>query len=193
MSRIAMAFAALSLCLSWGFASGAHAQTPHDEGRLLNAVQEATWPAEIVRLSNQYLAQFPRSAGAESARSWQRRAAEAMRVLNRSDVQLYRSAFQGAPELPAVKADIREAALGDRQAALRIAHRYLKGEGSLPVDPNRYVGWLQFASVLGSEAASYELALHYRKQDQPALAAQYEARALSLGYNPPLALDHVRK
>lgn len=192
MSRIATAFIALSLLLPCGLASSAK-PVADEEVRLLQAVEEATWPAEIVRLSNQYLTEFPRGLASESARSWQRRAAEAMRVLNRGDVQLYRAAFQDSPELTTSRADIREAALGEQAAAIRMAHRYQKGLDGLPEDVNRYVGWLQFASVLGSDAASYELALHYRKQDQPVLAAQYEARALTLGYNPPLALDHVRK
>lgn len=191
MSRIATGLAALSLLLC-GLASGTQ-PTVDDEVRLLRSVEEATWPAEIVRLSNQYLQEFPRGVASEAARSWQRRAADAMRVLNRGDVQLYRSAFQDSPELTASRSDLRDAALGEHAAAIRMAHRYQHGVDGLPQDVNRYVGWLQFASVLGSDAASYELALHFRKQDQPVLAAQYEARARQLGYNPPLALDHVRK
>jgi hypothetical protein len=192
MSRIATGIAALSLLLSCGLASGAK-PVADEEVRLLQSVEEATWPAEIVRLSNQYLKEYPRGLASDAARSWQRRAAEAMRVLNRGDVQLYRSAFQDGDELTASRADIRDAALGEQAAAIRMAHRYQKGLDGLPEDSKRYVGWLQFASVLGSDAASYELALHFRKQDQPVLAAQYEARARQLGYNPPLALDHIRK
>jgi hypothetical protein len=47
--------------------------------------------------------------------------------------------------------------------------------------------------MLGDEKANYELALHYRREAQPVLAAQYEARAVELGFTPPRALDHVRK
>ncbi len=194
MLRIAMALACFSLCLSSGWVSAAKvAGMDDDEARRFQAAEQATWPADIVRLSNDYLSEFPRSVWSESARSWQRRAAEAMRVLSRRDVQLYRSAFQGGAEMVAVRGDLREAALGNQAAAIRLAHHYQKGHGGLPEDLNRYVGWLQFAAMLGSDVASYELALYYRSQDQPALAAQYEARAVKLGYNPPQALDHFRK
>jgi hypothetical protein len=55
------------------------------------------------------------------------------------------------------------------------------------------VGWLQLASLLGDDRASYELALHFRRTDQLVLAARYEAVALALGYQPAAGLDHVRK
>lgn len=165
-----------------------------EEGRLRLAVEQAVWPADIVRLSHQYLSEFPEGPAAGAARAWQREAADVMRVLERGDVQLYRGAFDDAlVTSKGAQGDLRLAGLGDQQAAQRLAQRYLKGSDGLPQDTNRYVGWLQFASVLGSGAASYELALHYRKQDQPVLAAQYEARALSLGHVPPPALDHFRK
>jgi TPR repeat protein len=88
---------------------------------------------------------------------------------------------------------MRKAALADRDAALRVAHMIRDQENGLAFDINRYVGWLQFASALGNGPASYELAVHYRKADQPALAAPYELRAEELGFKAPLALDNVRK
>jgi hypothetical protein len=157
------------------------------------AALQALWPADLVQLTSQYLQQYPRGPWADVARSWQRRATDSVRVLSRGDVHLYRSAFQGTGEAASINDEIREAALGSQAAALRLAYKYQKGEGGLTQDQNRYVGWMQFASVLGSAPASYELALYFRKEGQPALASQYEARAVSLGYNPPLALDHVRK
>lgn len=57
----------------------------------------------------------------------------------------------------------------------------------------RALGWLQYAAALGSEDAAYALALHYRRDAQPLLAARYESRAAELGLQPPPALDHLRK
>jgi TPR repeat protein len=54
-------------------------------------------------------------------------------------------------------------------------------------------GWMQYAAALGNGIASYELAVYYRRQEQPVPAAQYETRARDLGYTPPSTLDNVRK
>ncbi len=70
---------------------------------------------------------------------------------------------------------------------------YRQGQDGVSTDPNRFEGWMQFASALGNGIASYELALYYRGQDQPLLAAQFESRARELGYTPPPTLDHYRK
>ena len=86
---------------------------------------------------------------------------------------------------------MRKAALADKEAAARVARLYREGEAA--ANPGRYVGWLQYAAALGNAPASYELAVHYRKSDQPALAAPYEARAEELGFKPPPTLDHIRK
>ena len=76
-------------------------------------------------------------------------------------------------------------ALGQECARLR--------DGGLARNSNRYVAWLQYAAALGNGPASYELAVYYRRQDQPALAAPYEARAEDLGFQAPVSLDHIRK
>jgi hypothetical protein len=52
---------------------------------------------------------------------------------------------------------------------------------------------MQYAAELGNGIASYELALHYRRLDQPQPAARWESRARELGYNPPPSLEHYRK
>jgi hypothetical protein len=51
---------------------------------------------------------------------------------------------------------------------------------------------MQYAAALGNGIASYDLALYYRRVNQPQLAAQYEALARSLGYTPPPSLDNRR-
>jgi TPR repeat protein len=94
---------------------------------------------------------------------------------------------------PALQADVHLAALGDVHAAVRIAETYAHGQDASPADQHRHVGWLQYAAQLGDDAASYDLALHFRSTGEPAIAAVYEARATALGYVPPLALDHIRK
>jgi hypothetical protein len=164
------------------------------------ALQQTLWPADIVRLADDYLRRFPNSDSAASVAQLREQASGTVRVLSRNDVRLFKSAFQSTNATPAVLADLRRAALGDKNAAARLAHLQLPkaddagtaGDAG-PTTGNRYVGWLQFAALLGNDAASYELALHFRRQGQPMLASQYEARAVQLGYQPPRALDHVRK
>ena len=124
---------------------------------------------------------------------------EAAPILRRTDVRLYRSAFQ--PGAAAERgADIAKAGRGDKDAAARLgrAHSPYGGStayGGEPVkaDVGRFEGWLQYAAALGNGIASYDLALHYRRADQPLLAAQFEARARDLGYTPPPSLDNTRK
>lgn len=167
----------------------------HAETALRQAMQEALWPADIVRLSGDYLRQYPGGNWADAARALHERASASAQVLGRKDVRLYRTAFQASPEAPQFKVDIRKAALGDQDAAIRLARaQQLNDEGVDTATANsRYVGWLQYAAMLGHQQAAYELALHFRKQDQPVLASQYEARAVALGYTPPTVLDHIRK
>lgn len=176
-------------------AGGAHAAAPvtepTTETTLRQSMQEALWPADIAQAAGDYLRQYPNGDWADAARALYERASTSAHVLARSDVRLFRGAFQ-ADMLPAsVKSDLRKAALGDRDAAVRLAHAYRQAGGDKA--GSRYVGWLQYAAVLGHDKAAYELALHFRNQDQPVLASQYEARAVALGYVMPTALDHVRK
>lgn len=188
-ARLAAAVLSLGCCL------GATASAPtgaEGEGALRQALQQAVWPADIVRLADQYLARFPGGSWSGDANVLRERAGMTAVVLKRPDVRLYRSAFQPAAADASVHEDLRRAALGDPAAAVRLARRHQQGDG-VAQDPNRYVGWLQYASMLGDERASYELALHFRRDAQPVLAAKYEARAVELGFTPPRDLDHVRK
>ncbi len=165
----------------------APARAQSDEPTLLAQVSEALWPADIVRAADRYLQAFPQGSAADAVQADRRRAGETARLLARNDVRLYRSAFAAPPG--ATRSELRLAALGDRAAVLRLARASRDGE----VGPNRWVGWLQLASLLGDENASYELALHFRRTDQPVLAAHYETRAVALGYQPARSLDNVRK
>lgn len=153
----------------------------------------ATWPADIVRLCDRTLSSEPAATDAPSVAAIRDLAAQTARILGSNAVKLQRGAFH-APELTGNRRlELRQAALGDADAAIRLARLYQHGFASLPADAYRYLGWLQFAAALGSDNAAYELALFYRRTGQPALAAMYETQAVALGYSVPLALDHIRK
>ncbi|RZI84006.1 MAG: hypothetical protein EOP38_10540 [Rubrivivax sp.] len=201
MIKTAMAAGLLGLACCVGVAQAAQpstvaaASSHHAETELRQAMQEALWPADIVRLSGDYLRQYPGGNWADAARALHERASTSAQVLGRKDVRLYRTAFQPTLAAPELKDEIRKAALGDQDAAIRLARgQQINDDGADVATANsRYVGWLQYAAMLGHQQAAYELALHFRKQDQPVLASQYEARAVALGYTPPTVLDHVRK
>ncbi len=164
---------------------------PAGEGALRAAVEQAVWPGDIVRAADTYLRAYPAAADAAEVLALRQRAGDAWRLLSRNDVRLYRSAFDPRNAGPDALPDIRLAALGDSRAAVRLAHASRQA-GDAPA-AQRYVGWLQLAASLGDRDASYELALYYRRGDQPLLAARYEAEALAMGYQPAPGLDHARK
>ncbi len=170
--------------------AGAAALDPVDaESTLRQATQQALWPADIARLSADYLRRYPQQGWAADADRLHQRAAFTADLLQQADVQLFRQAFDARGASAEQADDLRLAALGDPVASWRIAQRLPARDGSL----RRHVGWLQYAARLGSDEAAYALALHYRRDAQPLLAARYEARAIALGFQPPLALDHRRR
>lgn len=173
-------------------AAPARAAEQVSEETLRIRLQSASWPADIVRLANEYKARFPQTDFRPTAEGLGRRADVAVRALGRRDVQLYRSAFETPPETAELRDALNRASLGDAAAALRLARAYRTGDG-VTADTNRYVGWLQYAASLGNDTASYELAVHYRRNAQLPLASLYEARATDLGYVAPRDLDHTRK
>ena len=164
-----------------------------DELVLWNQLDQSLLPGEVVQLAARYLERYPKSRLVTSAEVARDGAAESEKVLKRNDVKLYKSAFTQLGANPAVGDDARKAARGDKDASARIARRYMRGADGVPSDLNRYEGWMQYAAALGNGIACYELAVHYRNQDQPLLASQFEARAQELGFTPPLALDNKRK
>ncbi len=180
-------------------------------------VQAAVWPADVLRAADDYLSRHPKSQLAGSALVAREGAKEAAQILARSDVRLFRSAFMPAaaaaapaagghasppassapPAAPDISntaittADISKAGRGDKDAAARVARSFGRQSGRW--NAGRFEGWMQYAAALGNGIASYELALHYRRADQPLLAAQFEDRARELGYTPPPSLDNSRK
>ena len=163
---------------------------PPPEPALAQELLDARWPADIVAVGERYVAAYPQGPSAATARTELERARNTRRLLERSDIRLYRGDFLARGASATLYDDVRKAALADKEAAARMARLYREGENE---NPGRYVGWLQYAAALGNAPASYELAVHYRKSDQPALAAPYEARAEELGFQPPPTLDNVRK
>lgn len=163
-----------------------------DESTEWQALETSSWPTDVIRLADTYLKHYPKSTLAGSAEVAKDGATEAEKAMKRNDVKLYRSAFFPKSDNQTLWLEVRKCARGDKDAAARIARMYRQGDG-VPKDDNRYEGWLQFAAALGNGIASYELAIHYRNQDQPLLASQFETRAKELGYTPPPTLDHSRK
>lgn len=168
-----------------------------DESAAWAQLQQLVWPADVARSAAQYLKDYPASRLSGSAQVALDGATEAAQILRRNTVRLFRSAFQSPADLPAEQApDIVKAGRGDKDAAARIGRhhgRLLAKDASASEQAGRYEGWMQFAAALGNGIASYDLALHYRKVNQPQLASQFEARARELGYNPPPSFDNSRK
>jgi hypothetical protein len=155
-------------------------------------LEQAVWPSDIVRLAEDYLRNHPGSRLSASVQVAREGAREAAQILRRKEVRLFRSAFDLSAQVgPAQRVDLAKAGRGDKDAAARLARSYGRESGRW--DNGRFEGWLQFASALGNGIAAYELALHYRRVQQPLLAAQYESRARELGYTPPPSLDNSRK
>jgi hypothetical protein len=165
-------------------------------------LEAALWPAEVAKLGTEYLKNHPDSRVAGSAQVARDGATEAAQILRRNDVRLYRSAFELPPDAPPERvSDLGKAGRGDKDAAARLGRLYSPyshllpygREGSSRPDVGRFEGWMQYAAALGNGIASYDLALHYRRVEQPLLASQFEARARELGYTPPPSLDNTRK
>jgi hypothetical protein len=185
--------ALLMLAAALGPAAVAAPYPPPPEPAMAQELLDARWPADIVILGERYVAAYPAGPHAVTARAELERARNTRRLLERSDIRLYRGDFVARGASPTLYEDVRKAALADKEAAARIAHLYRDGEGGIAANLDRYVGWLQYAPALGHAEASYELAVHYRKTSLPALAAPYEARAEELGFKAPPTLDHIRK
>ena len=167
-----------------------------DESEAWAKLEALAWPAEVSKAAIEYLKNHPESQLAGSAQVARDGASEAAQILRRSNVRLYRSAFQALAELPPEQAgDIYKAGRGDKDAAARLGRHYGRSLGSgaqALANVGRFEGWMQYAAALGNGIASYDLSLHYRRTEQPQLASEYESRAQELGYTPPPSLDNKR-
>jgi hypothetical protein len=192
-SRIRFLRAAALSCLLAGAGVHAAGPPPTPESVMRQELLEARWPADIVRVAERYVAAYPSGPGAAAAKAELERARNTKRLLERSDIRLYRADFVAAGAAPAVQEDVRKAALADHEAAVRLAHVHRDAPGGIDANPAHYIGWLQYSAALGDAPGSYELAVYFRKNDQPALAAPFEARAEELGFKAPPQLDNIRK
>jgi hypothetical protein len=164
-----------------------------DEQEDWKKMQAAHWPADIAKLAGEYLVHHPKSKRSASAEVVLRGANDAAAILQRPGIRLYRSSFVPRDQSVADEvADFFKASRGDKDAAARIGGRSKTGATSGSA-VSRYEGWLQYAAELGNGIASYDLALHFRASDQPQDAARWEAKAIELGYTPPVSMDNVRK
>ena len=157
------------------------------EALLRTRMQAAAWPSMAKQQADQYLQAFPDGPAAEQAQAIRQRAEKLAEVLSRREVGLYRPAVLDSASNQVLAPDVHAAMSGDAKAAVRLAQALKQTQ------PYRYVGWLQLATALGDERAPYELALFFRSQGQPALAAMYESQAVAMGFVPPPVLDHARK
>jgi hypothetical protein len=164
-----------------------------DEQEDWQKMQAARWPADIAKLAGDYLGRHPKSKRAASAEVVLRGANDAAAILQRSNIRLFRSSFVPRDQPRGDElADLVKASRGDKDAAARIGGRN-KTSAPSGSDVSRYEGWLQYAAELGNGIASYDLALHFRASNQPQDAARWEAKAIELGYTPPVSMDNVRK
>lgn len=154
------------------------------------AWMDALWPADIAQQADAYLQRHEAAPQADTVAQLRDAAQRTAELLRTQDVRLYRAAFEhrdeANPQAAEQLEDRRRAALGDPEAAWRQAQLW-------PEAHKRRLGWLHLAELLGSGRAAYELALHYRRDGQPLLAGSHEAKARSLGWQLPSALDHARK
>lgn len=164
-----------------------------DEQSAWQQLQASAWPSDVVKLAQAFIQQFPQSALRSSVGVVLNGAQAARAIVRRNDIRLFKSAFIAADADSMLNDDLRKAGRGDKDAAARVAHAYLKGQHGVAPNDDRYEGWMQYAAALGNGIAAYELSLHYRKLGQPVLISQYEALAIELGYTPPPALSHSRK
>lgn len=169
-----------------------------DEEAELKKLERAAWPAEVVQVAEAFLKARPESPFAPGVQVARDGARTALKALQRSDVRLYRAAFSMNDDMPGEqRQDLLRCGRGDKDAAARMGWRFRDAQKSggygASSAQSRYEGWMQFAVALGNGIASYELALHFRRNGQPLLASQFETRARELGYTPPPDLDNVRK
>lgn len=157
------------------------------ESTLRAQMLTVAWPSSARLQADQYLQDHPSGPAVQQAQAIRERAQKVAEILSRNDVSLYIRAVNEAASNQYLAADVHAAMLGDTKAAIRLAHAARQDK------PQRFVGWLQLAAALGDESAAYDLALFFRTEGQPALAAKYETQAVALGFVRPTVLDHSRK
>lgn len=164
-----------------------------DELYLWNQLRQTRWPPDLLALMDRFLAKYPQSEARTLLELSRKGVIQAARALNRRDLKLHRTGFvlPDGVQSEFAQEDLLRASRGDKDAAARVGR--LHRESKSMHAQFRFEAWMMYATALGNGIACYELALFYRNQDQPALAAAAESKALELGFSPPASLDHFRK
>jgi hypothetical protein len=172
-------------------AAAASAPDPAAEQRALEAIGQALWPADVVRLTAEFGARFPASRFGTAARVAGEGARTAAGLLRHEDTALFRRDFEPRPELgPGFQQDLSRAARGDKDAAARVGVRLLREN---PRSQRRsFAGWMAFAADLGNGIAAYDLAKLLLDDGMPDEAANWQKRAGALGYVIPPSLRLTR-
>lgn len=164
-----------------------------EEQAAFDALQQALWPRDVVRLAQEFVRRFPgggRFLGEVEVAG--NGAAAAASVLSSTGIGLQARDFQRRPDLgDAYNEDLRRAARGDKDAAARLAAWLEPGTSDGPA-ALRYEGWLQYAGTLGNGIASYDLSEYYNKRHRPGPAGIWATRARQSGYTPPPSLRSTR-
>lgn len=163
-------------------------------------INASTWPPDLLARCEQFLRQFPSSFLALNVQLKRHGATRAVAALRQPGVHLYQKAF-AAPELQteapvhnilSLADELHRSAYGDKDAAHRMAREYAR-RASTPENRHRQAAWLRYAVALGNGVAAYDLAQWLQANGLLSQASEAEAKALSLGFEPPVRLGHSRK
>ena len=178
-----------------------------DEAGDFAKMESTLWPADVARLASDFLKHYPDSRLAGSAQVAHDGAVEAAQILRRTDVRLYRSAFQpgadAAPEArpstsprPAAATRTRPPALGRALQPVRRGRRPVRRRDGRNADVRgRFEG---LAAVRRGARQRHAPATTSRSTTGAPTSrcwrrGEFEARARDLGYTPPPSLDNTRK
>lgn len=166
-------------------------EDPVIEERAFAGIGEALWPAEAGRRARAFLERYPQSRFHTAATVAAAGASESALRLRQGQAELFQRDFSARPELgEAFNEDLRRAAVGDKEAAARVAQQLLaRGSGAMA---RSYVAWMQFSAELGNGIAAYDLSRYFADNGQGAESGRWETLARQLGYVPPPRLRNVR-
>ena len=164
------------------------------EEELFRNLNSSTWPDDVRKTSEILLKSFPASRYRSEATVARIGAIKAKQVLAdpNNDINLDVIDFKPSAirEDREYAEDLRRSGRGDKDAAVRIAQRFVSRKDAVQL--SRYEAWLQFAGLLGDGIACDELSRHYNELGMPAEAGKWSSRAKKLGYNAPAQLRTTR-
>jgi hypothetical protein len=170
------------------------ASTGPTEDELFRNLNNSTWPDDVRKTSETLLKSFPASRYRSEATVARIGAIRAKQVLAdpNNDINLDVIDFKPSTirDDHEYAEDLRRTGRGDKDAAVRIAHRFVSKRDAVQL--SRYEAWLQFAGLLGDGIACDELSRHYNDLGMPAEAGKWSSRAKRFGYNAPAQLRSTR-